>query len=378
MARARNIKPGFFTNDELAECAPVARLLFVGLWCLADREGRLENRPKKIKAELFPYDDVDASVYISELVEHGFLVEYEVDGKKYLEVVNFHKHQKPHHMEAPSILPARPGATNKFHHKPVTKDQRDRILERDSRRCTNCGSDKSLHIDHIHPVSKGGTSDDSNLRVLCGSCNTAKGNRDDSSITSRARVDDGSSSTKEQVEQLGSCSTDSLLLIEDSGILNPDSLNPECGNLKPETPSDSESSPAAPVRVDRSSDIREVFAHYRQYHPRFAANPSSRSREWGLIRGRLEEGFTLDQLRRAIDGNHLSPFHCGENERQKTYHGLELIFRNATKVQEFLEVAEHPPPPRLSEKSQRTFSAAESFLNKRSQEDARQHAKKDG
>jgi len=48
MARSRNIKPGFFRNEMLAECSPLARLLFAGLWCLADRFGRLEDRPKRI------------------------------------------------------------------------------------------------------------------------------------------------------------------------------------------------------------------------------------------------------------------------------------------------------------------------------------------
>jgi hypothetical protein len=55
VARSRNIKPGFFLNDELAECEPLARILFAGLWCIADREGRLEDRPKRIKAEVLPY-----------------------------------------------------------------------------------------------------------------------------------------------------------------------------------------------------------------------------------------------------------------------------------------------------------------------------------
>jgi hypothetical protein len=49
MARSRNIKPGFFTNDELAECHPLGRLLFAGLWTIADKEGRLDDRPKKLK-----------------------------------------------------------------------------------------------------------------------------------------------------------------------------------------------------------------------------------------------------------------------------------------------------------------------------------------
>jgi hypothetical protein len=59
MARARNIKPGFFANDVLAEIDPLGRLLFAGLWTIADREGRLEDRIKKIKAQILPYDDCD-------------------------------------------------------------------------------------------------------------------------------------------------------------------------------------------------------------------------------------------------------------------------------------------------------------------------------
>lgn len=67
MARARNIKPGFFANEDLAECDPLARLLFAGLWCLADREGRLEDRPKRIRAELLPYDSCDADELLNQL-----------------------------------------------------------------------------------------------------------------------------------------------------------------------------------------------------------------------------------------------------------------------------------------------------------------------
>ncbi len=55
MARARNIKPGLFKNEILGVAEPIYTLLFEGLWLLADREGRLEDRPLRIKAEIFPY-----------------------------------------------------------------------------------------------------------------------------------------------------------------------------------------------------------------------------------------------------------------------------------------------------------------------------------
>lgn len=106
MARARNLKPGFFTNDLLAECQPLARILFQGLWCHADREGRIEDRPKKFKAEILPYDSCDAEVLLSELASSGFIIRYESGGKRYLQVVNFSKHQNPHIKEPDSTIPA--------------------------------------------------------------------------------------------------------------------------------------------------------------------------------------------------------------------------------------------------------------------------------
>lgn len=106
MPRARNIKPGFFTNDELAECSPLARLLFIGLWTLSDREGRLNNRPKRIKAEVLPFDECDVSALINELEQSGFLVQYESFGHKLIQINNFGKHQRPHHNEQKSTIPA--------------------------------------------------------------------------------------------------------------------------------------------------------------------------------------------------------------------------------------------------------------------------------
>lgn len=106
MARSRNIKPGFFKNEMLAECAPLARLLFAGLWCLADRAGRLEDRPKRIRAELMPYDDGSVNGMLEELHQAGFIIRYEVGGKRFIQVVNFDKHQNPHHREAESTIPA--------------------------------------------------------------------------------------------------------------------------------------------------------------------------------------------------------------------------------------------------------------------------------
>lgn len=112
MARARSIKPGYFGNDILAECAPLARILFAGLWCFADREGRLEYRVKKIKASILPFDDCDIDELVQELIDRRFVVVYCIEEAAFLQVVNFGKHQNPHMKEPESTIPApdSPGA----------------------------------------------------------------------------------------------------------------------------------------------------------------------------------------------------------------------------------------------------------------------------
>lgn len=106
MARSRNIKPSFFSNEVLADAEPLARLLFIGLWTIADREGRLEYRPKKIKVEVLPYDDCNIEKLVSQLVKGGFITLYEVENINYIQVVNFKKHQNPHMKEQASTIPA--------------------------------------------------------------------------------------------------------------------------------------------------------------------------------------------------------------------------------------------------------------------------------
>jgi hypothetical protein len=106
MARARNIKPGLYKNEDLAACSMTARYLFPGLWMLADREGRMEDRPKRIQCELLPYDNIDVDPLLDELANFNFIQRYEVDGQRFIQISKFVDHQTPHVREAPSIIPS--------------------------------------------------------------------------------------------------------------------------------------------------------------------------------------------------------------------------------------------------------------------------------
>jgi hypothetical protein len=113
MARIRYLKPEFFQDDDLAEIDFWVRLLYAGLWTIADKGGRLEDRPKKIKAVLFPYDKVDIEKGLCELCRtkttgKPFILRYNINGEGYIQILQWTKHQKPHNTEKESIIPEPP------------------------------------------------------------------------------------------------------------------------------------------------------------------------------------------------------------------------------------------------------------------------------
>lgn len=112
MARIRTIKPDFFKNEQMSELPAITRLLFIGLFTLADREGRLQDRPKRIKTDIFPYDTVDVDKGLSQLQSAGFITRYEVGELKVIEIKTFTKHQRITGSEAKTVseLPAPPKA----------------------------------------------------------------------------------------------------------------------------------------------------------------------------------------------------------------------------------------------------------------------------
>lgn len=109
--------------------------------------------------------------------------------------------------------------------------------------------------------------------------------------------------------------------------------------------------------------IKSVFEHYRKHHPRSHPKPHSGMKEWRLIRDRIKEGYSAEDLRQAIDGCHISPFHCGVNNKSRKFQNLELIVRDGGKVREFMELHSTGPPPALSERTRKTVYAVQQFVN---------------
>ena len=103
MARIRTIKPEFFTSEDIVELEPMARLLYVALWCEADKEGRLAWKTKTFKMRYFPADSCDIDALADALVTRGLVCLYG-DGLAFIPSFKDHQHINPR--EKDSVLPS--------------------------------------------------------------------------------------------------------------------------------------------------------------------------------------------------------------------------------------------------------------------------------
>lgn len=109
MARIRTVKPEFWTSEQIAECSPTARLLFIGIWTFCDDHGLHPASVKRLKMEVFPSDalaDDAIQAMVDELESAGLLQSYDAVGKRYWQVTGWEKHQK---IEKPTYRHPLPG-----------------------------------------------------------------------------------------------------------------------------------------------------------------------------------------------------------------------------------------------------------------------------
>jgi hypothetical protein len=151
--RARNIKPDFFTDEDLVECDITARLLYIGLWGVADRMGRLEDRPRRLKMQVFPGDNVDCTPLLDQLADNGLIVRYEVEGMRYIWIPRFLSHQSPHPNESASKLPRHPDDPYTEYAKGDDKPNPSPQGKKDvpPRREARTPEDESTHSDIMNP-----------------------------------------------------------------------------------------------------------------------------------------------------------------------------------------------------------------------------------
>jgi hypothetical protein len=91
----------------------------------------------------------------------------------------------------------------------------------------------------------------------------------------------------------------------------------------------------APVSQPRENEL-EVFGYWQRTLSKSKAKftPERRAK----VRARLREGYTVEQIKRAIDGVASSPFHRGENTHHREYTDLTLICQTGSKLEGFLDL----------------------------------------
>jgi hypothetical protein len=97
MPRNRTIPADFWTWEAVVDCAPMTRLLFLGLWTFADDFGVQPLRPRTIRMQVFPGDTIDGEAMramIEELAARGLVRPYSVDGQDYIAIVDWDRLQR--------------------------------------------------------------------------------------------------------------------------------------------------------------------------------------------------------------------------------------------------------------------------------------------
>ena len=117
--RIRSVKPDLFMHEDLYDAERSSglplRIAYVGMFAIADREGRFKWRPRLIKHYVLPNDDLDFADVLDALASHGFVVKYVVEGEEYGVIPTFAKHQRPNTREAKSDLPPPPDTAMHVH-----------------------------------------------------------------------------------------------------------------------------------------------------------------------------------------------------------------------------------------------------------------------
>ena len=317
--RARNIKPGFFTNELLATSDPLYAWVYAGMWCMADREGRLEDRPRHIHLSINPGRAFEGTVEsLNWLIGNRFVRRYSVAGVGYLEILAFAKHQNPHANESPRFPPPN-------------------------------GADEPASMNPEATADVGGAGHDAR----------SMHKRPRETIRGLAEYSGKNPSTPVQApEHSASAPADSLLLIPSSLI--PSSLIPDPGFQNPSSSTSVSSTPPSRSVEFRKLDgpVVRIFEHWKATwnHPRAKLDPKRQR----IIATALKR-YTETDLRACIVGYLNSSHHCGENDRRAVYDDIGLLLRDAAHIDAGLAFGEdrRSAKPELILRTEAEFHAYE-------------------
>lgn len=94
-------------------------------------------------------------------------------------------------------------------------------------------------------------------------------------------------------------------------------------------------------RGNAGTEVREVFVYWQQARNHPQAKLDAKREK--AIKARLKDGYTVGELCQAVDGCSASAYHMGQNQNQAVYDDIELICRDASKVDGFIKQSQAQP-----------------------------------
>jgi hypothetical protein len=364
--RIRALKPEFFLHEGIAALSIEARLFYSGLWCCADREGRFEWRVRRLKAQIFPYDDFNVEKILEDLLVGGFIHHYFVNDAAYGYIDSWARHQIPARDEPPSEIPAPDGSITVYT-RPPNQTIRARLYQRDDYRCSYCGRDMTADnrarcLDHVIPYSHGGTNNEKNLVTSCKKCNAAKADRDPAEagmawpvgLGERYKTDPPLTVSGHPVN-VGLEVADLLL---EKGI-GDGPVGDGSGGLAPS----SALALKAPL-LCRVSDFQELWnATTKPPIPRCRDLTGDRRRK---VQARLVKRPSLAEWQAVFEAIQANSFYLGQNDRGWIA-DFDYVIKNDTISAKILERAQTPVAPTLNlgKQSTRALSALDQLSDTR-------------
>jgi hypothetical protein len=351
MSKIRTVKPELFRHEHLFEAEQISglplRLIFIGLFTVVDAEGRFRWRPRQLKLDILPYDEINFTAALSALVEFGFVEQYEYGDEYYGHIPTWHKHQSINQREPDSVLPdpqkgciLKPPATDRS--TPVNAS-------------TVQSDEHTIPVQGIHrPASASSTPSPNSDLVL------NESNKPTAVSISEPQAPMIASST------LAEPRTCTPMPIFAPPV--PDTVEPMPASLEMEMEMEMEMEGKGKWKSKHPhiravpDPVVSVFEHWQKImdHPKAVLDKQRRR----IIRLALDRGYSVADLCLAITGCSLTPHNCGHNDRGERYDGLHLILRSADQIDRFIRNAQHPPKP-LNSAEQRLHSnvqAAQEWL----------------
>jgi hypothetical protein len=335
----RQIKAAFWVDtDMIRNFSLEERLFYIGLWQLADDSGCVENDPYAFKLFLFPLnEEVTIDIlndWTAKLIEKNKLIPYHTQGKDGLYLTSFHKHQTIKNPQPPEV-PLPPWIT----WKPYKSNPRTGRYEID---------DPQDHQEIHHPQEIQRLKDTQETQDSFLSSDTFL------TPCLQDQYKENLNRNKKGKEEGRDCQgkgEDLSADAESRSVFKGENI--DLKDLKIDIPktkdpkSDNHQSNNAKPKIHQPNPVpQNIMDFYNQEFEGLWKGPLRLTRERERqIKARLKS-FSVNELKAAITNLRQSPFHCGNNDKERVYGTPEYLFKNDSQVDKW-----------LNEKTQKKFKS---------------------